>query len=145
MTRKAILIESSHIRGHDDLPGARADISSLYSFLDSPIGGWWFKHEIEILHHPTLQDLHSPIRNSSSADYCLVYFAGEGHHVMGQGVQETRVCINDTEEESVLKLNPGNDKCLVIADTCRRITYLSLLESLQLSLRAKAAARAPDG
>jgi hypothetical protein len=48
VSRKAILIESSKLKDHPDLPGARADVDNFSQFLQSEIGGSWYEWEIPV-------------------------------------------------------------------------------------------------
>ena len=57
MKRKAILIESSDVKGHTDLPGARVDIANWELFLRSDYGGGWTDSEIVILRKPFSADV----------------------------------------------------------------------------------------
>ncbi|BBO31964.1 caspase family protein [Lacipirellula parvula] len=147
MSRQAILVESSKLKGHVDLPGARADVVKFKAYLESAIGGAWESSEICILSHPTEKELLKWVNSASTKDYSFVTFSGHGYHAKGKGVDETRLCINDTEEVAVSKLNPGNPRSLIIADSCRNVTLIEAEESataFRLSLNAKMAALGPN-
>ena len=124
MDRRAILIESSTIKGHDDLPGARTDVESYERFLKSDFGGAWEGSEIIIMRKPSKELLQQSVKLSKHYDYSFVTFSGHGHHVIGKDVNETRLCINDTEEISVYELNSQGPYSLVVADACRKVSYL---------------------
>lgn len=147
MSRRAILIEASKIKDHGDLPGARADVANYKAFLESAIGGAWNDNEITVLSHPARKSLLEWIAYARSQDYAFVTFSGHGHHVRGKDIDETRLCINDSEEVAVHDLNPGNPRSLIVTDSCRGLTILEAEEysrSFQLSLNAKMAALRPD-
>jgi hypothetical protein len=129
MTRKAILIEASNIKGQVDLPGAREDVLGYETFLLSEFGGAWEKTEIEIIRHPTKSYLSRVISAASNIDYVFITFSGHGHHVNGLGICETRLCINDTEDIAVSSLNPGNARVTIVADSCRELTVLAMEKS----------------
>lgn len=127
MDRLAILIEASKLKDHDPLPGAVADVENYAEFLKSPVGGAWQESEITTLHNPRRENLKRYIQIAAHYDFTMVTFSGHGHHVVGaKGVNETRLCLNDTEEIAVHELNPGNPWSLVIADTCRKVTVLEM-------------------
>jgi hypothetical protein len=143
MSRKAILIEASSIKGHDDLPGARVDVENYSSFLQSPIGGLWLPDEIEILRNPTRLLLKKTLLQAKIVDYAMVAFSGHGYHAHGRTIDETRVCLNDNEEASVQELNPGNERCAIIADCCRKVTEVLLEKrAWQFSVKAHVPAAA---
>jgi hypothetical protein len=124
MDRRALLIESSKLKGHDDLPGARTDVVSYARFLKSDFGGAWEDSEITVLSHPRRADLERYKKLAKYYDYSLVTFSGHGHHVKGKQIDETRLCINNDEEISVYDLNSQGSYSLVIADACRKVTYV---------------------
>lgn len=132
MTRYALLIESSQLTGHYDLPGARADIELLRSWMMSPKGGAWRGHEIVSLSHPSIAKVKECLARAKKFDYAFVSFSGHGHHVVGNGFNETRVCLNDDEELAASALNPKNPRSTILIDACRGLTVLVpqlLLES----------------
>jgi hypothetical protein len=140
MTRKAILIEASTIKKHDDLPGARADVKKYKAYLQSAIGGAWMDSEISVLSHPTKDLLSKHIKLAGHADYAFVAFSGHGYHAQGKDIDESRLCINDTEEIAVFELNPGCARSLMVADSCRKLVQVPLIESaeaFQLALNAR--------
>lgn len=122
MSRRAIIVEASKIKGCTELPGARADAARYFEFLRSEAGGAWQFDEIVMLSHPTKRALEAEITKAAAVDYSFIAFSGHGHHVRGQDIDETRVCINDTEEMAVNSLNPGNPRSIIIADACRNVT-----------------------
>ncbi len=124
MTRTAILIESSRIKGHDDLPGARADVENFTRFLESDFGGAWTSGEIVKLSHPDRKRVFDELTKASVKDYAFISFSGHGHHVVGKDLDETRVVLNDKEEISVTELDPGNSRRLLNIDSCRGITVV---------------------
>lgn len=123
MSRIAILIESSQLKGHDDLPGARADVINFKKFLLSDFGGAWEEDEVKILNSPSKGKVEELLTYFHYKDYAFISFSGHGDHVRGKDIDETRVCLNDNEEMYVFQLIPKNPRCLVIIDSCRGITY----------------------
>ena len=134
MSRKAILIESSKLKDHPDLPGARADVDNFSQFLQSEIGGSWYEWEIVPLHNPTRSRVLAELKNAKDVDYSFVTFAGHGYHARSNVIEETRVCLNDTEEMAVSELDPKNDRCLSIIDCCRQLV---ILEQVMESIRGR--------
>lgn len=151
MTRYALLIESSQLPGHPDLPGARADVRLLRQWLMSPKGGAWRSSEIFPLSHPTVATVKAHLAIAKKCEYTFTAFSGHGHHVVGNGFNQTRVWLNDLEDIAAWTLSPANPRATVLIDACRGLTVLlpdELLEatskkSFQLSLNAdRANARA---
>jgi hypothetical protein len=137
MSRFALLIEASKIKDNKDLPGAREDVESYKAYLASDFGGAWEDNEITVLRHPSKELLMRWVRFAERFDYSFITFSGHGHHVIGKKIDETRVCINDTEEVAVFDLNSGSGRCLVVADACRKVTQLLVekyARDFQLSL-----------
>ena len=120
-TRAAILIESSDIKNEQDLPGARKDIENWKNFLISNQGGAWEYSEISVLHRPTLVQLKSILNSHRYKDYVFIAFSGHGYHIQNADIDETKICLNETEEPSVFSINPANDRCTFIIDACRGI------------------------
>ena len=77
MKRRAILIESSNVTGHDDLPGARVDVTNWRNFLKSDLGGAWEDSEIVTLRKPASQEVDLQL-NAGADGYCLVAYSGHG-------------------------------------------------------------------
>ena len=125
MNRYAVLVETSSLRGHDDLPGAKADVESYRKWLKSDFGGAWEDSEIRMLSKPTKSALQRAIQLAGIHDYGVITFSGHGHHVKGKGIDETRLCINDNEEISVYDLNPQCSYSLIVADACRMVSILN--------------------
>jgi hypothetical protein len=128
MDRFAVLVETSTLKGHDDLPGAKADVESYREWLKSDFGGAWEDSEILTLSKPLKSNLQRAIQLAGARDYALVTFSGHGHHVKGKGIDETRLCINDTEEISVFELYPQCPYSLIVADACRKVSYLDAVK-----------------
>ena len=145
MTRYALLIEASRLKDHPDLPGARADVRLLRNWMMSPCGGAWSDDEIVILIHPAAETVRKRLARAKNCDYAFVSFSGHGHHVVGNGFNQTRVCLNDDEEIKAAALNPKNPRSTVLIDSCRGLTVFvpqQLLESyvkkaLRLSLNSE--------
>jgi caspase domain-containing protein len=136
VTRQAILIESSNVGVYDDLPGARADVSLLRNWLMTPRGGAWESAEIGILRNPTVHKVRKWLKIAKLCNYAFVSFSGHGHHVIGSISDETRLCLNDDEEISAKRLNPGNARCTILIDACRGVTVE--IEATLLERRVKA-------
>lgn len=111
MKRKAILIESSDVKGHTDLPGARVDIANWELFLRSDYGGGWTDSEIVVLRKPFSSDVEEALDQPADC-YCFVTFSGHGH--------EGTVVLNDHYESYPISgLRPKGDKGTLIIDSCR--------------------------
>lgn len=116
MKRKAILIESSNVSGHTDLPGARVDIENWNDFLKSKLGGDWDDSEIVILRKPASSDVDAQL-NVEADCYCFVAYSGHG--------SDGSVLLNEHWEKtgySTSKLKPRSSKGTLIIDSCRGLT-----------------------
>ncbi len=147
MDRKAVLIEASKLKDHDDLPGARVDVANFKTYLMSAIGGAWEESEILNLSHPAKSVLETWIKLAGHYDYSFVAFSGHGYHARGKSIDETRLCINDEDEVAIRDLNPGSPWSLITADACRKVILVEELErakAFQFSLEAKIAKLRPN-
>jgi hypothetical protein len=114
MKRKAVLIESSDVKNHTELPGARMDIENWKEFLRSDLGGAWNDSEIVSLHKPFSSDVEGALKVDSDS-YCFVAFSGHG----GDGF----VVLNDyLGEFAISSLKPKTQQGTVIIDSCRGVT-----------------------
>lgn len=114
MTRKAILIESSNVKGHTELPGARVDLDNWKSFLKSDLGGAWNDSEIVPLRKPFSAEIENAL-NVDSDCYCFVTFSGHG--------REGSVVLNDHYENFPIHLlRPKSKKGTLIVDSCRGLS-----------------------
>lgn len=145
MTRRAILIDAGGTpdkKGH--LPGTTADVRAISSFLMSNPGGAWESSEIVILKDPSKYELRENLAAGRDHDYSFVAGAGHGHHIQGQGIDETRFCYNASDEIAAHDLNTGASRCTVMLDCCRHVTKyepISVLESRSKALAKYAADR----
>lgn len=111
MKRKAILIESSNVAGHNDLPGARVDIENWQIFLKSENGGSWKTTEIVVLRKPLSTQVEAELKVSMDT-YCFVAFSGHG--------SEGSVVLNDVYDNfSISNLTPKGERGTMIVDSCR--------------------------
>lgn len=112
MQRKAIIIESSNIKGESYLPGAAVDALNWKDFLRSDLGGNWLDSEIESHSNPMGVTIQRILRAAASGDYTFVVFSGHG--------SEGSVCLNDYEHYfPIASLTPLSTKGTLILDTCR--------------------------
>lgn len=121
MKRKAFLIESAQLQGQDDLPGARIDISNWKNYLLSDEGGAWEPEEIQTFSKPSRTALLARLAQESLTDYVFIAFSGHGFHIKGKDLDESMICLNDTENVPVNAMNPGNPRCSFVIDTCREL------------------------
>ena len=127
LKRRAILIESSGVRGSDDLPGARADVKNFKQYLCSDTGGAWEDDEIRILNSPSWMDVLLELWVAKDFDYVFMTFSGHGYHLRnGRSLDDTVVCLSD-EDVRVRDMNPANPRCLFIIDACRKIITTEIL------------------
>lgn len=110
MSRFALLIESSQLADHPDLPGARADVRLLRRWLRSTKGGAWFDHEIVTLSHPTTDEVQEQLEKAKKCSYFFGTFSGHGHHVVSKAGGQTRICLNDEEEMAARHLTPTDSQ-----------------------------------
>lgn len=111
MKRKAILIESSDVKGQKDLPGARVDIDNWTLFLKSENGGAWKQSEIAILRKPFSNEVKA-LLDANKDSYCFVAFSGHGSN--------GAVVLNDhIDSFAVENLMPQGERGVLIVDSCR--------------------------
>jgi len=113
MTRKAILIESSNVKDHHDLPGARLDVENWKNFLKSDLGGDWLDSEIVTLSKPWPSQVEAELKMAADC-YCFLAFSGHGC--------DGSVVLNDSYTEfSIANLKPKSDRGTLIVDACRSV------------------------
>jgi hypothetical protein len=127
MTRKAILIESSTVTGHTDLPGARMDVVNWKSFLKSDLGGAWSDSEIVTLSKPFSSDVTKELTLDSDS-YCFVAFSGHGSN--------GSVVLNDVLDTfAISSLKPKTNRGTLIVDACRGVADpVTLLSNLKVAM-----------
>ena len=138
MKRKALLIESSRLPGHPDLPGARVDIDNWKRFLLSLEGGAWELNEIDVLSHPTISGLEAKLAAEAATDYVFITFSGHGYYLKGKDIEDSILCLNAKDEIPVSRVNAGNPRSTLVVDTCRKVvlvksaalTFMSANEAL---------------
>lgn len=119
MTRKAILIESSNVKGEKDLPGARLDVQNWANFLKSDLGGAWGDAEIRVLRTPYSSDVDAELKLPSDC-YCFVAFSGHGRN--------GSVVLNEHfTSYSIASLKPKTRQGTLIVDACRGVAEARLL------------------
>jgi Caspase domain len=144
-TRKALLVCSANIPEFGKLPGAAADLNTFNAFLTSNAGGAWDYSEIKILVDPSVNILKQSIQSLASADYAFITFSGHGEHLVGKGLNETRLYLSAKETLLVRELNPGCKRQTILIDSCRALTRVdeSILEK-RSQLQAFSAANIAD-
>jgi hypothetical protein len=127
MTRKAILIESSNVKGQTDLPGARIDVENWKSFLKSDLGGAWSDSEIVTLSKPWSSQVEEALKVSTDC-YCFVAFSGHGRN--------GSVVLNDHNDSfSVSSFKPKANRATLIVDACRGVAdAVALLANLKVAM-----------
>lgn len=115
--KKALLIESSSVRGCEDLPGARKDMQTWSSHLRSGVGGGW--NDIQILSKPSLSLLKFYVNNiSATSHYSFVVFSRHGYYDARRCA--TRIALNDTEQDVLVsEFVPFNNRSVCVVDACR--------------------------
>ena len=117
MNRYALIIESSNVKGEDDLPGARDDADNWVEYLKSNLGGSWSDSEIRRLSKPSAINLDIWL-NLYKDRYCFVTFSGHGRH--SAKANETYVCLNESDRDyPISQLKPRGSKGTLIVDACR--------------------------
>lgn len=117
--RFAILIESSHVAGHDDLAGARKDIQLWKSFLMSDLGGAWDTSEIVELHMPSLNLVKGYIK-AHLGDYVFVAFSGHGkEEEYTDGTSTIFACLNNSDGYVKVDEITPQYKGVAVFDCCR--------------------------
>jgi hypothetical protein len=113
MNRKAVLVESSDVKNHNDLPGARVDVENWRNFLKSNLGGSWADSEIVTLRKPFSSDVTAAVKLPTDY-YCFVAFSGHG--------REGSVVLNDYNTSfAISDFRPTTDRATVIIDSCRGV------------------------
>ena len=127
MTRKAILIESSNVKDHTDLPGARIDVQNWKSYLKSDVGGAWSDSEIVTLSKPWSSDVEAALKAASDC-YCFVAFSGHGCN--------GSVVLNDHNDSFLISsFKPKTNRATLIVDACRGVAdALALLANLKVAM-----------
>jgi hypothetical protein len=121
MTRKAILIESSNVKGLTDLPGARIDVLNWRNFLKSDLGGAWLDSEIVTLNKPLSSEVENALKVANDS-YCFVAFSGHGC--------DGSVVLNDYNSSfAIASLRPKGDRATLVLDACRGVPDLVLFSS----------------
>jgi hypothetical protein len=131
MKRKAVLIESSNVKGQKEIPGARVDVQNWKAFLKSDLGGAWTDAEIVVLAKPFSEDVARELKVDSDS-YCFVAFSGHGC--------EGSVVLNDYWSNwPVSSLKPTSKRGTVIIDACRGVA-----EARKISIANERMIRAYD-
>jgi hypothetical protein len=133
MTRKAIII-AAHDTVYGPLPGALADTELYKEFLISPFGGAWTDSEVQVLLTPSLSKVQGALDAAQYTDYVFIAFSGHGEHVVGKSLNETRVCLNNSEDMSIIDLNPRSRRHIVVIDACRKVRTIT--ETIEKMARA---------
>jgi len=121
LERRAIIIASPD----EDIPGVLVDEDNWLSYLSSPYGGAWEKHEISVLRNPRKDKLIDLVNSFKGIEYLFIAFSGHGYEgVTFSGFTETILCINESEKIRALDLNPIVPRCTMILDSCRGLRYL---------------------
>lgn len=136
--RYALLIESSQVRGENDLPGARADIVLMSEWLLSSKGGAWREDEIHFASHPSGAELEAAFSDARESNYAFVAFSGHGYFYKDGVKSQTRVILQEDEHLAARYLNPGCRRCTIVVDACRNIV-VPVRRTLTENLRTKAA------
>jgi hypothetical protein len=134
LKKKALLIRSAE-EVSPIVPGVQRDVDNWKMYLSNNYSGVWSieNGEIEILTSPTLAKINSVVLSMKNLDYSLIIFIGHGFVRQDSlGINETFLVLNNNEDISERKLNPGNCKCLMIFDCCR--TTLNEYDSLDESV-----------
>ena len=123
MTKRfAIIIESSNVKGQDDLPGARRDAANWSSFLKSDLGGAWRNNEIIRLSKPSSIDVQIQLILHED---CYVFLAFSGHGFAERKPSSTelitKVCLNEKEQAVEIKEISPKQLGTAVFDCCRGI------------------------
>ena len=113
MKRKAILIESSNVKGQKEIPGARVDVKSWLNFLKSDLGGAWSESEIVVFSKPSPATVTRELPVDSDC-YCFVAFSGHGS-------DGTVVLSDDCADFPIESLKPKGRQGTLIVDSCRGV------------------------
>lgn len=111
-----------------DLQGVPVDISSLYSFFTSPVGGNWYDEEIDILTNPTQTELLDTIDKIREAnyDYVITLFSGHGNEAGGGTVLRIN---GEGETIDIDDLMHLSQRQLSIFDCCRSCVNDNFIEA----------------
>ena len=117
MNRYALLIESSSVKGLEDLPGARRDMVNWKKHLKNNFAGAWNDNEIRELSKPTTGDLSKWIAHLNTMDFAIVVFSGHGYRDKGQDY----ICLNDFEQSVHVSYFQPSCRSIVVLDACRGV------------------------
>src|SRR5688572_29475954 len=116
VTRKAIIIASPLKKGQRGyLPGVEADVDNYFSFLTSPIGGYWYPNEIQVLRNPTKASALKSI-NAINVDYVITIFSGHG--ATDVKTKRDYINLNSSEGIWISDLSTNAKRQLAIVDAC---------------------------
>ena len=122
MSRKAIIIEASNVRGEQVLPGAIQDVKNWRDFLTSNLGGAWDSTDIISLSKPDIS-LVDELLTLHRDKYVLIAFSGHGFEHKSSSWQSQgipKVLLNDKEKDiDIKKLHPKGTRGSLFVDACR--------------------------
>lgn len=122
INRYAIIIESSDVKGQEDLPGARQDAANWRSFLTSDLGGAWDDKEIMSLNKPS-SSLVKKLLTIMEDRYVFLAFSGHGYEEYNPATRkhETKICLNESEQGVVIDTISSARLGTAVFDCCRGV------------------------
>lgn len=131
MSRKALIITNPGEAGAENYcAGVNRDRETYRAFLASPLGGWWYDSELQVLDRSSVAEVTSAVRTLASVDYALVIFSGHGAYSKAR--EETVLELRDGQELDLSDLIVDGKRQTLIIDCCRLPIEEELRESLSL-------------
>lgn len=120
MKKKTLIITNPGEVGDEEYcQGVNVDRESYRLFLDSAIGGWWYKSEIEVLDRPDAVQVRRAVFDLSNLDYSLIIFSGHGYY--SQTLETTVLALRPGQTLPASELQVRGQKQTLILDCCRKV------------------------
>ena len=127
LNRKAPLIGNPGEKGRGNfLAGVARDLKNYENYLQSPLGGSWYRQEISVLDNPSRADVRRALIPLRTANYSFVLFSGHGY--FSDDNRDTIVCLSGDEELEAVELRRGSGRQTVVLDCCRVVEKVALAE-----------------
>lgn len=132
MIRKALIISNPGEPGAKTYcEGVVKDVLNYKAFLNSPLGGYWYDHEIIPMTRPSADEVRKKLSEIQYYDYTKIIFSGHGYYSSNR--KSTILELKKGEELDSQELIPGTLKRTIILDCCRQVAKdIPLLESVKL-------------
>jgi hypothetical protein len=142
-SRKALIIGYPGEKGANNYcEGVNLDIKNYKSFLTSPLGGFWYEDEVEILYIPSKKAVSDAVQNLKYVDYSKIIFSGHGAY--SPIYDSTFLELNNNEAIDSAELRGACRKQTIILDCCRKVERVIIEERVMLKAAKVATALNPQ-